>query len=61
MKNTSIENTVLVSLSEDELRAVNGGLVFWTAVAAGVCISAITEIISDWDNFKAGLSGRCEG
>lgn len=49
----------LKDLDPDELIAFQGGLVFWAAVGAGVCISAVTEVITDWDNFKAGLAGSC--
>lgn len=60
MKNASMDTAGLVGLTRDEMISCHGGLVFWAAVGAGVCISAFTEIITDWDNFKAGLSGACK-
>jgi len=42
-------------LSFSEQKEINGGL-FWEALVVAV----IVAVIDDWDNFKAGLSGRPE-
>jgi bacteriocin-like protein len=48
-----------VELSESELRQIEGGS-FWVALGIGVAITAWSQIVSDWDNFKNGLAGRRE-
>lgn len=58
MKNVTI-GADLVPLERAELENINGGLVFWATVAAGICVAGAAEIISNWDRFKAGLAGRC--
>jgi lactobin A/cerein 7B family class IIb bacteriocin len=45
----------LTDLSDHELKEVNGGTI-WQALV----IAAIVAVITDWDNFKAGLSGKPE-
>lgn len=58
MKNVTI-GTDLVPLERTELENINGGLALLATIAAGVCVAAAAEIISDWGGFKAGLTGRC--
>jgi len=41
-----------------EQQKLNGG--FWPALLVGIGIAAVAEIISDWDNFKNGLTGKPE-
>jgi len=51
----------LVPLKQKELVETNGGcpaILIPILIAAGG--AAIAEIISDWDNFKAGLMGKPE-
>lgn len=48
------------NLSFKEMTEVNGGLSFIATIAAGIIIYAASEIINDWDNFKAGLKGEPE-
>jgi len=48
-----------VELSGSELRQIEGGS-FIGILAAGLIITAVTQIVGDWDNFKNGLAGRPE-
>lgn len=41
-----------------EQQMLNGG--FWPAFLVGIGIASVAEIISDWDNFKNGLTGKPE-
>ncbi|HDS07564.1 MAG TPA: hypothetical protein ENO05_08050 [Bacteroides sp.] len=41
-----------------EQQKLNGG--FLPALLVGIGIAAVAEIISDWDNFKNGLTGKPE-
>lgn len=41
-----------------EQQKLNGG--FLPALLVGIGIAAFAEIISDWDNFKNGLTGKPE-
>jgi len=54
-----MENLNLIELKADELNEVEGGLVFWATVGAGLLIAAgaavMTEIMSDWEHFKDGV------
>ncbi|MBL7111295.1 MAG: hypothetical protein ISS19_05075 [Bacteroidales bacterium] len=49
----------LVPLTQNELVEIDGGSVLGTIIAA-IVIASCSEIISDWDNFKAGLFGKAE-
>jgi F0F1-type ATP synthase assembly protein I len=46
--------------SNNVLRQTVGGLGLLATIVAGVVIGAAIEIISDWDNFKAGLNVNYE-
>jgi hypothetical protein len=48
-------NYQITDLTLTEQREVNGGI-FWQALV----IAAVAAVIADWDNFKAGLSGKAE-
>jgi hypothetical protein len=52
MKNRNWHTT---DLNSKELLEINGGL-FWELVVGAI----IVAVISDWDNFKAGLAGKPE-
>jgi hypothetical protein len=45
-------------LDQKELTGIYGGF-FWY-IAGGIIIAITREVISDWDNFKAGLAGQPE-
>jgi len=48
-------NYQIRDLTLTEQREVNGGIV-WEALL----IAAVANVIADWDNFKAGISGKPE-
>jgi hypothetical protein len=45
-------------LDQKELIGISGG-VFWFIVG-GIIVAMAREVMSDWDNFKAGLTGQAE-
>jgi bacteriocin-like protein len=45
-------------LNQSEMATISGG-VFWYIVG-GLVIAMAKEVMHDWDNFKAGLSGQPE-
>jgi hypothetical protein len=45
-------------LDRDELIGISGGVIWY--IIAGIIVAAVNEVISDWDNFKAGLTGQPE-
>jgi hypothetical protein len=48
-------NYQITDLTLTEQREVNGGIL-WEALL----VAAAIAVISDWDNFKAGLAGKPE-
>ena len=48
----------LLPLNAEEERNICGG--FWSQLLGGGLVAAGRAIISDWDNFKAGLMGEPE-
>jgi hypothetical protein len=52
MENLNCQTT---DLTLTEQRDVNGGF-FW----GGLVIAAFVAVITDWDNFKAGIAGKPE-
>jgi len=50
MKN--LENFDVLEMTSEEIKKTNGGW-FWSILAGAI----VYEIVSDWDNFKAGLTG----
>jgi hypothetical protein len=50
----------LVLLKQKELLEIHGGCPILVPILVGLAIAAGTEIINDWDNFKAGLLGKPE-
>lgn len=49
------QNYQITDLTSIEKKEINGG-VAWGALV----IAAVVAVIADWDNFKAGLSGKPE-
>lgn len=45
-------------LTPSEIEGISGG-VFWF-ILGGIIIAVTGEIVRDWDNFKAGLTGQPE-
>lgn len=60
MKGLDLEKYDSSKLSFDEQREIEGGVGAWAAYLAGVAIVVTTEIIQDWNGFKAGLAGKPE-
>ena len=54
MKN--LKNYGVLEMDAKEINEINGGD-FGLTVLAGLVIAAGVEIVDDWENFKAGLSG----
>lgn len=57
MKTLDFKTHQLQPLTPDEEREISGG---WIGLVRAVGVVTIGAIISDWDNFKAGLSGGAE-
>jgi len=51
----TIEN--FQEIPENQQHGINGGI--WSLVAA-LAIIVVEEVVSDWDNFKNGLTGEPE-
>ncbi|MCK9414327.1 MAG: class IIb bacteriocin, lactobin A/cerein 7B family [Prolixibacteraceae bacterium] len=45
-------------LNRVELAEINGGVVWFVAIAIGVAIGGICGILSDWDNLERGIKGE---
>ncbi|MGF7215792.1 hypothetical protein GGR92_001932 [Spirosoma lacussanchae] len=60
MNTLSLDNFDVVEMDEYAIQQTQGGTPIHVAILIGVAIAAATEIIQDWDNFKAGLSGNCK-
>jgi hypothetical protein len=45
-------------IDKDELSGIYGGIIWY--VIGGIIIAVANEVVSDWDNFKAGLRGQPE-
>jgi hypothetical protein len=61
MKNEMVlDGYGVVELDERILKNTDGGWAWLVAIAVGIGIGAGVQIMSDWDNFKAGLSGEPE-
>jgi hypothetical protein len=44
------------NLTDQEAQNLNGGVAFLIPVLIGLTIAAGTNIINNWDDFKAGLA-----
>jgi len=45
-------------LNQSELIDISGGFIWY--IVGGLAIAIAKEVMSDWDNFKAGLTGQPE-
>jgi hypothetical protein len=45
-------------LDKDELTGISGGVIWY--LVGGIVLAITKEVLSDWDNFKAGLAGQPE-
>ena len=57
MKTLQTSYSGFEELTDAELLTVDGG--FWWVVVGGVAAAVGAQILADWDDFKAGLSGTC--
>ncbi|NQU80088.1 MAG: hypothetical protein HQ543_01055 [Bacteroidetes bacterium] len=61
MKYLELEKFGVQEMNTIKMKETNGGCIgILAAIAIGLAIAAGTEIFSDWDNFKAGLTGKPE-
>jgi hypothetical protein len=49
-----------VPMRQNELTEIRGGCPILVPIIIAAASAAVAEIISDWDNFKAGLLGNPE-
>jgi len=45
-------------LDQKELTGISGGVIWF--IIGGIVVAMAKEVMSDWDNFKAGLTGQAE-
>ena len=45
-------------LNQSEMASVSGGVIWY--IIGGIAVAMAREVMSDWDNFKAGLTGQPE-
>jgi hypothetical protein len=45
-------------LAPSEMDGISGGVIWY--IIGGLVIAVAKEVIHDWDNFKAGLTGQPE-
>lgn len=60
MRMLELEKYGASELVFDEQREIEGGVGPWAAYLAAVAVVVTTEIIQDWEGFKAGLAGKPE-
>ena len=64
MKSLALENYGVQEMSYQEQNETDGGVFGWDdlliGLAVGIGVASYTQIVNDWDNFKAGLNGKCE-
>ena len=60
MKTLELEKFGVQEMNTIKMKETNGGFGILAAIAIGIAIAAGAEIFSDWDNFKAGLTGKPE-
>ncbi len=60
MNAMNVSENGFTPLDEVEIRNTRGGLGILALVLIGLAGAAGAEIFGDWDNFKAGLTGKPE-
>ncbi len=46
-------------MGDQEIQTIRGGIApLFIAIVAGATVAASGQIFRDWENFKAGLTGR---
>jgi hypothetical protein len=59
MKTNAFTTAQFSPLCEQEIQTTRGGIApILLAILAGASVAATSQILRDWENFKAGLSGR---
>lgn len=58
MKTLDFKTVGLQPLTADEEQNISGG--FWLQLISGAAAVMVGAVVSDWDNFKAGLRGERE-
>lgn len=59
MKNLELQGVCLRELAPEEQLEINGGG-FGLEALGGLLLAIAKEVLSDWENFKRGLSGQPE-
>lgn len=54
----NLEKLNLVEMSSQEVKEVDGGLFGIDDLIIGVLIGVAVQIMADWENFEAGISGN---
>jgi hypothetical protein len=54
----NLEKLNLVELNAQEAVVTEGGLFGWDDLVIGVLVGAAVQVMSDWENFEAGLNGH---
>ncbi|MCL2502109.1 MAG: hypothetical protein FWE30_07220 [Bacteroidales bacterium] len=60
MKNLNLNECGVCEISQKEMAETNGGVGLLELILIGIVVGAVIEVINDWDNFKAGLTGQPE-
>ena len=60
MRKLDVSTYGVEEMRQQDLKTINGGIGVVETIIAGAIVAAAAQIISDWDNFKAGLFGREE-
>ena len=60
MRKLDVSTYGVEEMRQQDLKTINVGIGVVETIIAGAIIAAAAQIISDWDNFKAGLFGREE-
>ncbi len=58
MKTTENSDQLFTPLGQAECKNINGGIL--GVIGLAIVGAVLYEVISDWDNFKAGLAGKPE-
>lgn len=51
------ENLSIQKMNTHEMKNINGGFEFLSALAVGTIVAVVSEILDDWDNFENGFRG----
>jgi hypothetical protein len=54
----NLEKLNLVELNAQEVQETEGGIFGLDDLVIGVLVAAAAQVMSDWENFEAGLNGH---